>query len=95
MKVSFEWTFEDSCFNIYRNPEGLFTAHELNWAATSRPSYTTRQDAFIGHARQSHDVIGCSETRSVGAQRVLYVSLQQLFTPTFANRVYFSPIKFI
>ena len=27
--------------------------------------------AFIGRARQRHDLIGCSETRSVGARRVL------------------------
>jgi len=27
-------------------------------------------DAFIGRARQRHDLIGCSETRSVGAQSV-------------------------
>ena len=28
-------------------------------------------DAFIGVARQRHDLIGCSETRTVGAQSVL------------------------
>ena len=27
-------------------------------------------DAFVGHPRQRHDVIGCSETRTVGAQSV-------------------------
>ena len=27
--------------------------------------------AFIGHERQRHDLIGFSETRTVGAQRVL------------------------
>jgi len=45
--------------------KGVFTAHELNWPATSRPSYTTRSH---GHACQRHDVIGCSETRTVSAQ---------------------------
>jgi len=27
-------------------------------------------DALIGHARQRHDLIGCRETRTVGAQSV-------------------------
>ena len=45
---------------------------ELNWPATSRPSYTTRLGAFIGNnSRQRHYLIGCSETRPVSAQRVL------------------------
>jgi len=38
-------------------------------------------DAFIGHARQRHDLIGCSETRSVGAEQVLNTRiLMRLFT---------------
>ena len=35
---------------------------DINWPAVSRPSYTTHHDAFIGHARQRHDLTGCSET---------------------------------
>jgi len=31
---------------------------------------TQLHDACIGHARRRHDLIGCSETRSVGAQSV-------------------------
>jgi len=37
-----------------------------------RPTGRAPNDAFNGHARQRHDSIGCtSETRSVGARRVL------------------------
>ena len=37
-----------------------------------RPTRRAPNDAFNGHARQRHDSIGCtSETRSVGARRVL------------------------
>jgi len=31
---------------------------------------TQLHDAFIGHERQRRDLIGCSETRTVGAQSV-------------------------
>jgi len=31
---------------------------------------TKLHDLFIGHARQHHDLIGCSETRTVVAQSV-------------------------
>jgi len=43
------------------------TLADLNWPESRRPSYMTRSDAFIGHPRQRHDLIGCSETRTVGA----------------------------
>ena len=34
-------------------------------------SYSTQlHNAFIGHARQRHDVIGCNEIGTVGAQSV-------------------------
>jgi len=39
---------------------------ELTWNKS-----TQLHDAFIGRARQRHDLIGCSETRSVGAQSSL------------------------
>ena len=35
-----------------------------------RHPWTQLYDAFIGHARLRHDLLGCSETRSVGAQSV-------------------------
>jgi len=41
-----------------------------------------RHDAFIGHARQRHDLTGCSETRAVGAQNPFPM---RLFTLEFAN----------
>ena len=53
------------------------TLADLNWPESRRPSYMTRSDAFIGHPRQRHDLIGCSETRSAGARRVLH----SLYTP--------------
>ena len=46
---------------------------KLNWPATSRPSFTTPHSAFIGHARQCHDLIGCSET--VVDRRVLNICI--------------------
>jgi len=39
---------------------------ELTWNKS-----TQLHDAFIGHARQRHHLVGCSETRSASAQRVL------------------------
>ena len=54
---------------------------------TSRPSYATRRDAFIGQACQRRDVIGCSETRTVGGRRVLETRIPvRLFTSKFAMR---------
>ena len=44
-----------------------FAAHELNWADLPRIGPVTRR----GHAHQRHDFVGCSETRTVGAQPVL------------------------
>jgi len=46
--------------------QGLDTAHELNWPATIGPSYM-----HVNHARQRHDLIGCSETRTLSAWLVL------------------------
>ena len=34
----------------------------INWPATD-PSSKSQYGEFIGHARQRHDIIGCSETR--------------------------------
>jgi len=50
----------------------LFTAHEL-----IGNKLTQLHGAFIGRARQRHDLIGCSETRSVGAR-----SVQNTYIPT-------------
>ena len=38
---------------------------------TCNNSTQLQHDAFIGHARQRHDLIGCSETMTLGAQQVL------------------------
>jgi len=46
------------------------TAHELNGTELTCNKLTQLYDAFIGHARQRRDLIGCSETRSAGAQSV-------------------------
>jgi len=58
---------------IFLCDKGLFAADELNLgdrSATRRPNYATCHDAFIGYARQRHDLISCRETRPVGAQSV-------------------------
>jgi len=52
------------------NPKPAYTcgkvwARELNWTELTCNKSTQLHDAFIGRARQRHDVIGCSETRSV------------------------------
>jgi len=47
---------------------------ELTWTGLQQVdpcSYATRQNASIGHARQRHDLFGCSEIRTVTAHRVL------------------------
>jgi len=64
----------ESTVNLVHTPQCSLrlvnsTRTELNWPATSRPSYI--RDAFIGHARRRHDSTGCSETRTVGARLVL------------------------
>jgi len=58
--------------------KGLFTANELN-------KLTQLHDAPIGHARQRHDVIGCSETRTVG--RLVLIHSYTLITPTLESGV--------
>ena len=49
--------------------------------------YTTvDHDVLIGHERKSHDLIGSSETRSVGVQPVLDTCMPtRLFTLLVAN----------
>jgi len=37
----------------YSRPKGFLTAHELNWTELNWPQL---HDAFIGHARQRHDM---------------------------------------
>ena len=52
---------------------------------------TQLHDAFIGHERQRHDLIGCRETRSVNAQRVLdtCIPMRGLFTLEFVRELEF------
>ena len=54
----------------YAKRKGLFAAHELNGTIVTQ----LHDDAFTGHVRQRHDLIGCSETRSVGARSVRALS---------------------
>jgi len=53
-----------------------FVQSELNW---TDPDKSTQlyyvHDEFISHARQRHDLIGCSEIRTVVAQPVLYACI--------------------
>ena len=46
-----------------------FTPHELTGNTTTQLQNASR--CVIGRARERHDSIGCSETRTVGARRVL------------------------
>jgi len=52
--------------------QGGFTAHQLN--CTEQVDPVTRRNAFIGHARQRHDLIGCSATSSAGSGRVYFLT---------------------
>ena len=45
--------------------------NRLNWPAVACNKSTQLHDAFIGHARQRHDLIGYCETRTASVQRVL------------------------
>ena len=45
--------------------KGLFKAYELNWTGLQQV------DALIGHTCQCHDLIGCGETRTVGARQFM------------------------
>jgi len=50
--------------------KGLFTTRELNSTELTCNKSTQLHEAFIGRARQHHDLIGCSETRTVVASSV-------------------------
>ena len=43
---------------------------ELTRAELTRNKSTQLHDAFVGHERQLHDLIGCRKTGTVGAQSV-------------------------
>jgi len=66
---------------IWRLVQSTWT--ELNWPATSRPSYTTQ-------ARRRRDSIGCSETRTVSARLVLSTGI-----PVRLFKLEFSSIQFM
>jgi len=62
--------FRQYDLNRWNTAEGLFTAREMNRTDLQHVD-PVRHDAFTGHARHSHDLIGgYSETRSVSAQSV-------------------------
>ena len=61
------------------------TRTELNWPASCNQS-TQLLDAFVGHVRQRHGVIGCSETRTVGAHSILNICIpMRLFALELAS----------
>jgi len=86
-----------SCFGVislvltelfYVRLRFVYSIYELDWTEPTCSKPTQLHDAFIGHARQRHDLIGCSETRTLGAQRILDTSRPipvQPFTLEFAN----------
>ena len=48
----------------------VFRFVRSTWTELTCNKSTQLHHAFIGHARQRHDLIGCSETRTIGAQSV-------------------------
>jgi len=61
-----------------------FTPHELTGNTTTQLQDASR--CVIGRARERHDSIGCSETRTVGARRVLDTCIPtRLFTLEFIS----------
>ena len=56
--------------------KGPFIAQKLN--RTDQNKLTHLHDAFAGHARQLHDLIDCSETRTVSARLVLNTCKQPI-----------------
>jgi len=50
----------------------VFTVHEMNLTELTDNKATQIHDTFIGHARRHHDLIGCSETRTLCAWLILY-----------------------
>ena len=70
---------------------------EQDWTdLTCNKSTQLLDDAFVGHACRRHDLIGCSETRTVGAQRVLNAcTLVRMWSPRTPDReLAFSLVQF-
>ena len=63
--------------------QNLVSLTEPNWIEVQQVDPVTR--AFIGHARQYHDLIGCSETRTVRAQSVLNRCIPTLSSRTLIH----------
>jgi len=61
-------------------------SQRTNWTELTRNKSTQLHDAFIGHARRRHDLIGCSETRTVGAQTVIRNVLIALMHELFLKK---------
>jgi len=59
----------------------VFTEHEMNLTELTDNKATQIHDTFIGHARRHHDLIGCSETRTLCSWLILNTPiLMRLFT---------------
>jgi len=70
------------CPNVSDSAKGVFTGSSARTELTCNKS----THAFIGQARQHHDMIGCSGTRTLGAHRVLNTCISmQLLTLEFVN----------
>jgi len=69
-------TADDFSTRRSANAKGLYTARKLNWidliwSELTCSKSTQLRDAFIGHARQRHDLTSYSETRTVCVRFVL------------------------
>jgi len=62
-------------------------SQHTNWTDLQQVDPVRLHDAFIGHARQRRDLIGCSETGTVGAQ-----SVRALWT-LIGMQVYRTPVR--
>jgi len=58
------------CINNQMMYNGLFTAHEMNRTGLNCNKSTQLHDAFTGHARRRHNLIGCRSTRTFDVRPV-------------------------
>ena len=78
----------NSNLSLTLSTEDVFTAHELNQTELTCNESTQLRYAFISHAREHNDLIGCSETRTVSGQSVLNACIRTwLFALEVANSI--------
>jgi len=69
---------------------------KLKWPELTCSKSTRLNDAFIGHARQRHDLTRCSETRTVSAQSVMHEHMHSSATVhTGVRELEFRSVQFL